>query len=124
MDEKTTTLGTHILIDHYGGQSLSDAARIEDALTGAALAAGATVLSGKFHTFGGHGGITGVLLLAESHISIHTWPEQDFAAIDVFMCGTAQPEKAAEHLEQHLRPARVKITRIKRGSPKPVVPAV
>jgi S-adenosylmethionine decarboxylase len=63
-------------------------------LRAAALAAGARILHGHFHTFGAGGGVTGVLLLAESHISIHTWPEERFAAVDIFMCGAARPELA------------------------------
>ncbi|WP_170384144.1 adenosylmethionine decarboxylase [Ruegeria atlantica] len=124
MTLKIATSGIHILVDYYGGQALTDAARIEGALTGAAIAAGATVLSGSFHKFGGHGGVTGVMLLAESHISIHTWPEQGYAAIDIFMCGDARPDKAVAYLEDQLRPARSTITRIQRGSTEPVVPTV
>ncbi|MFI2767190.1 adenosylmethionine decarboxylase [Ruegeria faecimaris] len=116
--------GMHILVDHYGSLYLTDVMHIEEALTRAAREAGATILSGKFHKFGGHGGVTGVLLLAESHISIHTWPENDYAAIDIFMCGTTQPDKAVAYLEKHLRPARVEITRVNRGLPEPVVPTV
>ncbi|WP_170575991.1 adenosylmethionine decarboxylase [Ruegeria atlantica] len=124
MTLKIATSGIHILVDYYGGQALTDAARIEGALTGAAIAAGATILSASFHKFGGHGGVTGVMLLAESHISIHTWPEQGYAAIDIFMCGDARPDKAVAYLENQLRPARSTITRIQRGSTEPVVPTV
>lgn len=117
-------MGTHILIDVFGGYALDDTARIEAALMHAAKAAGATVLMCKLHKFGGHGGVTGVLLLAESHISIHTWPEKAYAAIDIFMCGNARPDEAAAVLEQELRPDRVEITRVSRGSTEPVIPAV
>jgi S-adenosylmethionine decarboxylase len=88
--------GTHLLADFEGvaPMLLSDAAAIEDVLRQAALAAGARILHGHFHTFGAGGGVTGVLLLAESHISIHTWPEDGFAALDIFMCGAARPALA------------------------------
>lgn len=105
----------HLLIDHYGGAFLGDPERLEEALLGAATEAGATVLSCKMHHFGDAGGVTGVLLLAESHISIHTWPEEELASIDIFMCGTANPQRAADHLERVLCPERVKTTRVIRG---------
>ena len=59
-----------------------------------------------FHTFGGEGGVTGVLLLAESHLSIHTWPEHGFAAIDIFLCGRLRPEAAKETLQHALKAER------------------
>ena len=88
--------GTHLLADLRGADPalLADAAAIEAMLRAAALAAGARILHGHFHTFGAGGGVTGVLLLAESHISIHTWPEERFGAVDIFMCGAARPELA------------------------------
>lgn len=107
--------GTHLLIDHFGGRFLDDPARLEAILRAAAAAAGATVLSGSFHHFGGGNGVTGVLLLAESHISIHTWPERGFAAIDIFMCGKADPDKAAGMLKQSLAPRHVELRRVMRG---------
>lgn len=109
------TTGTHLLIDHFGGRFLDDPVRLKTALQAAAMAAGATVLSDSFHHFGGGNGVTGVLLLAESHISIHTWPERDFAAIDIFMCGDADPDAAAKMLEQSLAPRHVESRRISRG---------
>lgn len=124
MHDTASAIGTHILIDHFGGEGLTDLHRIERALQDAALAAGATILSGNFHKFGGHGGVTGVLLLAESHISIHTWPERGYAAIDVFMCGYTRPELAASSLESSLRPERVEVTQIHRGLAEPVIPSV
>ena len=124
MDRALPATGTHILIDHFSGEGLTDTDRIERALQDAARAAGATILSGSFHKFGGHGGVTGVLLLAESHISIHTWPEKNYAAIDIFMCGDAQPDLAAASLETSLNPERTRITRVRRGLSEPVVPAI
>lgn len=124
MNDTVPATGTHILIDHFGGKGLTDPDQIERALQEAAMAAGATILSGSFHKFGGHGGVTGVLLLAESHISIHTWPEKGYAAIDVFMCGTARPELAAASLKTSLRPERAEITQIRRGLTEPIIPAI
>ncbi|MEG3145440.1 adenosylmethionine decarboxylase [Sphingomonas sp. RT2P30] len=79
--------GTHLLADLFGCTGLDDVARIERALRAGVVAAGATLLDLKLHSFGPEQGVTGVALLAESHISIHTWPERDYAAIDIFLCG-------------------------------------
>ena len=83
--------GTHLLLDLWGAHNLTDPAAIDRALRDAAEAANATILHSHFHHFGPDGGVSGVLVLAESHISIHTWPERDFAAVDVFMCGACDP---------------------------------
>ncbi|MWB76678.1 adenosylmethionine decarboxylase [Pseudooceanicola sp. 216_PA32_1] len=107
--------GTHLLMDLNGARHLTDAGALRDALTAAAQAAGATVLGAHFHSFPDRAGITGVVLLAESHISIHTWPEIGFAAIDIFMCGAAEPHRAAEALRQRLRPESETLTEVQRN---------
>ncbi len=83
--------GTHLLVDLWGASNLADPALIDRACRQAALAAGATILHSHFHHFSPNGGVSGVVVLAESHISIHTWPERDFAAVDIFMCGACDP---------------------------------
>jgi S-adenosylmethionine decarboxylase len=109
--------GTHLLADLHGiaAKLLLDAAGIEALLRAAAEVAGARILHGHFHTFGPEQGVTGVLLLAESHISIHTWPEAGFAAVDIFMCGAARPQLALEHIEQALRPGAKQVRAVARG---------
>ncbi|GAA5165727.1 adenosylmethionine decarboxylase [Viridibacterium curvum] len=99
--------GQHLLLDLDGAAPalLGDAPAIERLLREAAALAGATVIHSHFHHFGPGMGVTGVLLLRESHISIHTWPENAFAAVDIFMCGEAQPRLAARHIEQGLQAA-------------------
>lgn len=87
--------GTHLLADLTGCSCLDDPARIEGALREAVAAAHATLLDVRIHHFGPAQGVTGVALLAESHISIHTWPEHGYAAIDIFLCGRAHDLDAA-----------------------------
>ncbi|NBZ86908.1 adenosylmethionine decarboxylase [Stagnihabitans tardus] len=107
--------GWHLLLDMHGARHLQDAEALEAVLRAAAKAAGARVLSAHMHGFPGRGGVTGVVLLAESHISIHTWPELDYAALDIFMCGSADVEAAARVLEKALEPRICKVTRTARG---------
>jgi S-adenosylmethionine decarboxylase len=98
--------GTHVLADLNGiaAEKLSDCALLETLLRDAAEAAGAHILFSHFHAFGEGQGVTGVVLLAESHITIHTWPECGFAAADIFMCGAAQPELALAVITSALQP--------------------
>ncbi|MES2015681.1 MAG: adenosylmethionine decarboxylase [Pseudomonadota bacterium] len=109
--------GTHLLADFYG----VDAARlvscedIDAQLRLAAEAAGARILHSHFHSFGDAMGVTGVVLLAESHISIHTWPECGFAAADIFMCGDAQPKLALDVIAHALAPKSSIVQTIARG---------
>ena len=108
-------VGNHILADFYGAQNLGDPALVESAMTKAALEAGATILELKFHRFGAGGGVTGVVLLSESHMSIHSWPEYEFAAVDIFMCGNADPQRAVPVLLEAFRVSRHSITQLRRG---------
>lgn len=107
--------GLHLIVDLVGAEGLDDAGHIEAALVRAARAAGATVLNTDFHVFSPNDGVSGVVVLAESHISIHTWPERDFAAVDIFMCGDCEPMKALPVLKAAFRPAHVNLQEIRRG---------
>jgi S-adenosylmethionine decarboxylase len=107
--------GTHLLADLYDCDNLMDADGIESVLRKAAGAAGATILLSHVHAFPSAGGVTGVVLLAESHISIHTWPEHGFAALDIFMCGSARAEAALEVVRAELRAGRVRQKTQRRG---------
>ncbi|MGV2861958.1 adenosylmethionine decarboxylase [Achromobacter sp. ESBL13] len=109
--------GLHVLADFRGvpAHRLTDAVALEAQLIAAARAAGAHVLSAHFHLFGEGSGVTGVVMLSESHISIHSWPEHEFAALDIFMCGAAQPELALASLRDALAPASVHVTTVARG---------
>lgn len=107
--------GTHLLVDFFGASRLDDLDHMEQALRCAVEAAGATLLHIHLHHFTPNGGISGVAVLAESHISVHTWPECDYAAFDIFMCGDARPELGAEVLRQAFQPRRQEILEQKRG---------
>lgn len=91
--------GTHLIIDLYDAERLIDKEHMEAVFQACVEACGATLLHMHVHTFLPSGGLSGVAVLAESHISVHTWPEHGYAAFDVFMCGDAQPEKAVPILE-------------------------
>jgi S-adenosylmethionine decarboxylase len=112
-------LGTHLLADMSGiaAERLTDCAQIERLLRAAAEAAGAQVLHSHFHGFGEGMGITGVVLLAESHISIHTWPEDGFAAADIFMCGQTDPQRALALLRAALAPTQCAVHTVRRAPP-------
>jgi S-adenosylmethionine decarboxylase len=121
MSAAPPSVGNHILADLQGvdAATLRDAAALEELLCQAAQAAGARVLSQHFHSFGVGAGITGVVLLAESHISIHTWPECELAAIDIFMCGVADAKRALAVLVDRLAPAECHIETLARGAGVP-----
>lgn len=87
--------GTHLLADLFECDHLDDEARIEAALRAAVTAADATLLDLKVHGFGTGQGVTGIALLAELHISIHSWPERGYAAVDMFLCGRRHDLDAA-----------------------------
>ena len=106
---------THVLAEFWGARHLDDVDVIGNAIRAAAEAAGATVLHVYLHQFSSTGGVSGVAVLAESHISIHTWPERDFAAIDIFMCGVCDPYKAVPVLRRALAPTSMQISEHKRG---------
>ena len=110
-----TFAGTHLILDLWGAQDLDDLEGTERALRAAVEAAGATLLHIHLHHFTPNGGISGVAVLAESHISIHTWPERGYAALDIFMCGDAVPQRAIPVLEAAFRPSRTVVSEHMRG---------
>lgn len=111
--------GTHLIADLWDASRLDDLAVVEDALRRATEAAGATLLNIDLHHFTPNGGISGVAVLAESHISIHTWPERAYAAIDIFMCGDARPHEAIKILREAFAPAHIQLAEHKRGMVTP-----
>ncbi len=110
-------LGEHLLLELKGcdKEVLNDASFLREALLTAAGEAGATVLGESFHQFNPHG-VSGVVMIAESHLVIHTWPEYGYAAADIFTCGdSVQPVKAAEILVGKLGSKNHSVIEMRRG---------
>jgi S-adenosylmethionine decarboxylase len=107
--------GTHLILDLWDAKHLDELDTMEQAMREMVSASGATLLHIHLHHFTPSGGISGVAVLAESHISVHTWPERDYAAFDIFMCGDAKPEMSIPVLKQHFHPGRMEITEHLRG---------
>jgi S-adenosylmethionine decarboxylase len=110
-------LGTHLLIDLWGASRLSDIQFMEITLKNCIAACNATLLHIHLHQFSDSDGISGVAILAESHITIHTWPERNYAAFDVFMCGAANPNNAIDILTAAFQPEEIDVKEILRGCP-------
>ena len=115
--------GDHLLVEFWGAEHLRDPEYICRALEDGARAAGATSLHSHYHHFGDEAGVSGVTVLAESHITIHTWPEVGYAAIDVFMCGDCDPLDCLALLKERFNPGEVAAQNHRRGSWVPEVRA-
>ena len=107
--------GDHLLVDLWDAEQLDDIDHIERTLRACVEAARATLLHIHLHHFTPHGGVSGVAVLAESHISIHSWPECGFAALDVFMCGAAEPERTIDVLRAAFAPDKLVVSEHLRG---------
>jgi len=107
--------GAHLLVDLYRADRLDDLEHIEATLRACVEAAGATLLHIHLHHFEPNGGVSGIAVLAESHISIHSWPERGYAALDIFMCGTANPDACVPVLRQAFRPKKIAVSEYLRG---------
>ena len=111
------SLGTHLLLELKKCKKniLADLDFVETAMLDAATEAKATIVEHKFHEFNPFG-ISGMVIIAESHLSIHTWPEYDYAAVDIFTCGdTIKPQEAAEFLIERFGSLEPQIMEVKRG---------
>ena len=107
--------GVHLIVDLYEAEGLADIDLIDEALRKCVAAAGATLLHIHLHHFEPNGGVSGVAVLAESHISIHSWPEANYAALDVFMCGKANPDACIPVLRDAFKAKRVEVDELLRG---------
>ena len=113
-------LGRHILAEFYDcdPEILNDAQLVETYMNRAAIECGATIVNSTFHAFNPHG-VSGVVVIAESHLAIHTWPEYGYAAVDIFTCGeTIDPHVANESLRESFVASEVKFVELKRGELK------
>ena len=115
-------LGRHLLAEfaHCTPHPLSDRATLEFIMKEAVRKSGATMVDAVFHQYNPQG-LSGVVVIAESHISIHTWPEYNFASVDCYTCGThADPWKAVEYLKEALECKKLHVTEHNRGIPSEV----
>jgi S-adenosylmethionine decarboxylase proenzyme len=113
-------LGRHLLVEYRNcdRETLNDIHRIEQLLRRAAEEAEATVVASVFHPFSPQG-ITGVVVVEESHLSIHTWPEHGYAAVDFYTCGDCHPERAHEYLQRELDAEQAEVMVVERGREPP-----
>ncbi len=111
------SLGSHLILELHECPAalLDDPSRVERALTRAVVASGATLIKPFFHQFAPHG-VSGVIIIAESHFSVHTWPEYGYAAVDIFTCGDCiDLEAAVQVLRQELQAGSVQKMLLSRG---------
>lgn len=116
-ENKMNALGRHILAEIYGCDSsiLDDRELIEKVMVDAALEVGAEVREVAFHKFSPQG-VSGVVVISESHLTIHTWPELGYAAVDVFTCGERiNPWDACNYLTERFNAQYMTATEVKRG---------
>ncbi len=110
------TLGRHLLVEYYGCDPdvLNDEARLRTLMRNAANAAGATEVAVVFHRFSPEG-VSGVVVVEESHLSIHTWPEYGYAAVDFYTCGECEPKRAHQLLRRGLGADEAEVMEVDRG---------
>jgi S-adenosylmethionine decarboxylase len=116
--KKMDYLGNHLLVELYNCDSdkLNDLKRVEWVLGEAVRISGATALKASFHQFEPQG-VSGVIIIAESHFTIHTWPEYGYAALDIFTCGESiDSQKALDYIEKELDVKTLSVTEMKRGN--------
>ena len=115
--KKDTYLGKQIILELYGcpADLLKDLAAVEEIMKAAAEAMGATVVTSTFHHFSPLG-ISGVVVIMESHLTIHTWPEYNYAAIDIFTCGDIQMQKGVAYLMKYLHSETAEVKALERGN--------
>ena len=118
INDKEEYAGSHILLDLWNTEFDNSIKFLKKIIRESIKVSGATLLHMHLHRFGKEQGMSGVAILAESHISVHTWPERNFLAFDIFMCGDTRPELAAKYLIQILNPKKKLIKLIKRGVKK------
>jgi S-adenosylmethionine decarboxylase len=111
------SLGSHLLIELYGcrGEFLEAETYVGEAMRMAAVQSKATVVAESFHEFKPYG-VSGAVIIQESHYTIHTWPEHRYAAVDLFYCGgTVLVHRAVDVLRERFKPERIKFLVVRRG---------
>ena len=114
---ETVNLGQHVLAEFFECDSniLNNVDKVEKFMVDAALECGATIVQKCFHMFNPYG-VSGVVIISESHLAIHTWPELGYAAVDLFTCGTkCDPKIAYEFLKKQFNSKKASFTELKRG---------
>ena len=117
MSLELQSLGRHIQIEYYGCDEnvIKDNELIEKLMNEAAIAANATIVDSVFHHFNPHG-VSGAVIIEESHLTIHTWPEYKYASVDVYTCGdSVNPWDAFDHLEKGFKATRSESFEVPRG---------
>ena len=117
MSLELQSLGRHIQIEYYGCDEnvIKDNKLIEKLMNEAAIAANATIVDSVFHHFNPHG-VSGAVIIEESHLTIHTWPEYKYASVDVYTCGdSVNPWDAFDHLEKGFKATRSESFEVPRG---------
>ena len=115
---KLEALGKHVILELHDcdRKCLSNCEFLRATLLEACRRAGATILGNSFHVFSPYNGVSGVIIIAESHLSIHTWPEYSYAAVDIFACGNSlHPERAVEFMVHELKAGNHSIIELERG---------
>jgi S-adenosylmethionine decarboxylase len=108
-------LGRHLLVELWEAKNLDQPAAIEEALNEAVRASGGTLLDTKIVPFP-NGACSGVAIIAESHLSIHTWPEYGYAAVDLFTCSPdMDPDAAFDVMRKYFEPGLIQVVEVKRG---------
>ena len=115
VDHNLVYAGSHLIVDLWNTNFDNKIITLKNIIKKAVLIANATMLHIHLHRFGKDQGISGVAILAESHISVHTWPERDYIAFDIFMCGDTKPMEATKYLIKSLKPGKKKVRELKRG---------
>ena len=108
-------LGRHLIVEFWDSENLNDARSLELGLKEAVEAIDGTLLDTRVIEFPVHG-VTGVAIISESHVAVHTWPEYGYAAVDIFTCNLeADLDKGIDALARRLLPGRIEVQEVKRG---------
>lgn len=113
--DNLTYAGSHLVIEVWDAKNINNDRKIEELLREAAKACGATILYVHTHLFTPNDGVSGIAVLQESHIAIHTWPELGYAAVDIFVCGSVNPYDALPVFKSTFETEKVQVVEFKRG---------